>query len=74
MSDKLKTYQVKVKYTFEGVVDVRADSKTKAKEIVDSGFGACIDISKSSWESNHPDDEGISDWNFDVHPTQTTLK
>jgi hypothetical protein len=75
MSDKLKSYQIKVKYTFEGVVEVRAEDKTRAKEIVDKGFGASIDLpSKTGWDSNNPEDEGIVDWNFDLTPVQTTMK
>lgn len=70
----MNTYQIKVKYTFEGVVDVVAPDKDTAKEIVDKGFGMTCNVSKPSWTSDNPDDEGISDWEIDIHPTGKTLK
>lgn len=70
----MNTYQVKVKYSFEGVVEVRAESKNEAKEIVKTSFGIICEVPKPSWESNHPDDEGIVDWNIETHPSSETIK
>lgn len=71
----MKTYKIKVTYTFEGTVDVRADSKKEAKNIVDKGFGGAIaDVGQSSWIANTKDEEGITMWDIPYHPTKTTIK
>lgn len=70
----MNTYQVKVKYSFEGVVEVRAESKNEAIEIVNSNFGIICEVTKPTWESNHPDDAGIVDWNIETHPSTKTIK
>ena len=67
MSKKLRTYNVKVSYTFTGKVDVRASSKKEAVDIVKTGFGGVgIDVGKPSWDSNDPDEEGIVDWDINM--------
>lgn len=74
MSKKLRTYKVKVSYTFNGTVDVKAESKKEAKNIVDIGFGGVnIEVGKSSWTSNEPDEAGIVDWNIDMKADRTHI-
>lgn len=77
MSDKLKTYKVKVKYTFTGTVEVQAESKQRAKYIVEHGFGGIhAEVGKSSWELNDIKDkteEGIKDWDIETTPTDTKI-
>ena len=64
---KIKEYSVKVSYTFTGTVLVRAGSKKEAKTIVDTGFGGVnIEVTKSTWLSDHKEEEGIVDWEIDL--------
>ena len=77
MSNKLTTYKVKVKYTFTGTVEVQAESKQRAKYIVDRGFGGIhAEVGKSSWVLNDIKDkteEGIKDWDIETTPTDTKI-
>jgi hypothetical protein len=77
MSEKLKTYKVKVKYTFTGTVYVQAESKERAKFIVEHGFGGVhAEVGKSSWVLNDIKDkteEGIKDWDIETTPTDTKI-
>lgn len=77
MSKKLKTYKVKVKYIFTGTVEVQAESKQRAKYIVDQGFGGVhVEVGHSSWVLNDIKDkteEGIKDWDIETTPTDTKI-
>lgn len=79
MSENLKTYKVKVKYTFTGTVEVQAESKQRAKFIVENGFGGLnVNVSEHSSyliEKNifETTQEGIIDWDFDLKPTDTKI-
>lgn len=74
MSKKLKTYKVKVSYTFNGTVDVRAESKRDAKSIVETGFGGVnVEVGKSSWLSDHKEESGIVDWEIDLKADRTHI-
>lgn len=53
-------YQAKVKITFMGDVEVVANSKLDAKEIVENGFWALIGTLGTN-------DEDILDWSIDSH-------
>lgn len=59
-----KTYKIKVKFVFEGEVEVFADSKAEAKEIVEKDFGLVLgrDLETSS--------EAVNDWTFNIHPVK----
>lgn len=70
----MKTYKVKVSYTFEGEVKVRAENKNDAKEIVERDFGLVSPEVSTSNTSDSKDDEGVVDWNIDVHPNRIKIK
>lgn len=71
---KLRTYKVKVSYTFNGTVNVKAESKREAKIIVGTGFGGVnIEVGKSSWTSNEPDESGIVDWEIGMKSDRTHI-
>ena len=62
---KKKVYRVRTQYIFEGVFDVVADSKEKArlKVLQDCGL-----VMGGSIHSTLPDDE--INWSFDIHPNK----
>lgn len=64
---KRKSYTVKTKFIFEGEFYVNADSKAKAKELVNKHCGLVIggDI-----HTTLPDED--CSWDFKVHPTKIT--
>jgi hypothetical protein len=71
----MRTYKIKYKATFEGIIEVRAEDKERAKYIVNQAFGVSIDTpSKTGWDSNDEEDEGIVDWIFDSHAEKITIK
>lgn len=65
----MKTYKMKVRFLFEGVLTIDANSYKEAKEIVDKNFGTTI----GTIESNIPD-EYSADWVFPVHPDKTMAR
>lgn len=72
----MNNYKVKAKWVFEGTIDVRANSKKEALEIVKQGFNhPTIDIGNTtSYDSNSEDEEGIVDWNVGLHSTDEKFK
>ena len=72
---KKNNYLVKVTYTFEGVVQVRADNKKEATKIVIRDFGgATIEIGRGSNNSDNPNEEGIVEWDFDMKPIKSYVR
>ena len=71
----MKTYKIKVKQTFTGTVEVRAESKAEALKIMNIGFNfPTLDVhSKHSWSANEKEDEGILDWDFDDHSQENKI-
>lgn len=72
----MKVYKIKYKAVFEGVIEVRAENRMRAKEIVQQGFGASINTpSKTGWDIDRRDkeNEGIIDWDFSTTPEKTTI-
>jgi hypothetical protein len=64
---KEKVTRIKVKYTFEGYVDVAGDyTKQEAKKIVSESFG-CI------CTPNYAGIPSFSDWEIGTHPTKTVV-
>jgi hypothetical protein len=70
----MKIFEFKYKAVFEGTVEVRAENRQEAKEIVQRDFGLSTPYIANSNESNEKDEEGIVDWEFDSHPTKTVIK
>lgn len=71
----MRTYKLKVSYTFEGTVEVRAENREQAKEIVNTGFGGVMgSVGKSSWTSDSKDESGIVDYEFPIHPDKVKIK
>jgi len=63
MSEEIKKeYKIKVKFVFEGTVDVLAETEEKAVEIVENNFH--LVLGEDIEETN----DMIKDWNFNVHP------
>ena len=60
---KKKVYRVRTQYIFDGVFDVVADSKEKARQKVLQNCGL---VMGESIHSTLPDDE--INWAFDRHP------
>ena len=60
----MSTFNLPVKFIFEGVVKVNASTEAEAMEIVKSGFG----MTTSS--GLHTNDDRIKEWEFSVHPEQ----
>lgn len=56
-------YKAKVRFIFEGIVEVEANDGSQAQEHIDRHVGLCIggDIHTTL------DDEDV-DWDFNVHP------
>lgn len=61
---KPKKYDVKVRYTFEGVYTVVADNRDEAKRMVREQCGL---VMGGNIHTNLDDDE-VLDWDFDTHP------
>jgi hypothetical protein len=63
MNENIKTFQVKTKFVFEGIFEVKAQSKEQAREYIEKHCGLVIggDI-----HSTLPDED--IDWEFSVHP------
>lgn len=70
----MKTYTFKYKATFEGTVEVRAADKKEAKRMAEQDFGLVGPSISASSESAYAYEEGIVDWDFDMHPTKTVIK
>lgn len=70
----MKTYTFKYKATFEGTVEVRAADKKEAKRIVEQELSVIGPSISSSSESVYAYEEGIVDWDFDMHSTKTVIK
>jgi hypothetical protein len=70
----MKTYTFRVSYTFEGEVEVRAENRERAKEIIEKDFGAVSPEYHTSSSSDHPEDEGIVDWNMGIHPERHCIR
>ncbi len=70
----MKNYTFNVTYTFTGTVDVRAKNKEQAREIVNRDFGPVSPSYGASNHSNNKDEEGIVDWDCDIHPVKSTIK
>jgi len=62
----MKTFKLKVVYTFEGTVDVQADNLDQAKDKVGLGCGMCAG-------NFHTSDDDIVDWEIMTHPTNTKI-
>ena len=71
--EKLKLYEIKVRLSFEGSVEVRANTMPRAKEIVEKYFGGLIGKLESGYDSNDEEKTGISYWEFPVHPDKKIL-
>ena len=71
----MRTYNIKVKQTFEGIIKVNADSKFEAKFIVNSCFAMpVLNVSDHhTGISNSADEKGIVSWDFDIHSKQNKL-
>lgn len=69
----MKTYRVKVKQVFTGIVEVQAESKERAKFIVTTGLNQpTLNVHHThTWETgkskSEDAEEGIVDWDFDIH-------
>lgn len=59
----MKKYRAKVKFVFEGTIDVNAENKIEAKEYLDKHVGLCLGGNIHTSLS----DEEIPDWEFDTH-------
>ena len=58
-----KVYKVKTRFVFEGVFEVKAESKKEARELV---LNNCGMVMGSGIQSTLEDDD--VDWNFSCHP------
>ena len=60
-------FKAQVRFTFEGTVNVTADSREESKRFLQDDFGMTIgNIHTTS-------DDEISDWEFPVHPDKTIV-
>lgn len=73
-SEELNIYQYKTKIVFEVDVFVRASDRERAYQILKNDFGATLTNVHSSNSSDSVDEEGVVDWNYDVHPINKTHK
>lgn len=67
-----KEFEIEVEFTFKGKVKVYAETKYRAKEMVERHFG--MTTSSGIHTSAGTDEifqEGISDWEFHCHPDKT---
>lgn len=64
----MKTYKIKVTYTFIGEVLVNAENKIEAKKIVNENFGYIGQVPKIP-SSN----DVIVDWNMPIHPSEIKI-
>ena len=55
---------VPIKYTFSGHFEVEAETIDQARQIVKRDCGVVIENAHTS------NDEQVTDWNFDLHPTK----
>lgn len=62
----MKTFKLKVCYTFEGTVDVQADNLEQAKDKVGMNCG----ITAGNF---HTSDDDVVDWEIFTHPTNTKI-
>jgi hypothetical protein len=62
----MKTFKLKVVYTFEGTVDVQADNLEQAKDKV----GMCSGLTAGNF---HTSDDNIVDWEIMTHPVNTKI-
>lgn len=70
----MKKYEIKVSYTFTGTVTVNAESKDRAKEIVNRDFGMVSGNVSCSNESDSTENEGVSDWDINNHATTVKIR
>ena len=64
----MKQYKAKIKFTFEGTVDVNAENKAEAHEFLTKHFGMVVGDIHSVL-----DDDEIPDWDFPVHPERRII-
>ena len=67
-----KRYTINVEFTFKGKVDVYAENKIRAKEIIKQNLGMTTSsrIYTSGADTDNIEQEGVADWVFPVHPDQ----
>ena len=74
MANKLRTYKIKIRYIFNGTVDVLAGSKKESKMIVKLGFGGIHgEVGNPSWLSTDKFDEGITNWDIPTMPDRVDI-
>lgn len=71
----MRTYKIKYKVVFKGEVEVVADNKARGKMMVRTGFATpTLNVNKHhSWLSNNEEEEGIKNWDFNIHAEDVTL-
>jgi hypothetical protein len=67
--DKYKISKVKVRYTFEGTIDVIHTEDEDPERLVTRDSGAAINLNVSNTVEDF-EETGITDWDVDMHPTE----
>lgn len=65
----MKVYKVKTRFTFQGVFEVKAESRAQAEEYVEHHCGLCL-----GRDIHHTLPEEDIDWEFPVHPNKKILR
>ena len=63
MDKDIKTFQVKTKFIFEGIFEVKAQNREQAREFIEKHCGLVIG---GNIHSTLPDED--INWEFSVHP------
>jgi hypothetical protein len=73
---KVKTYRVKVSYTFDGYIDIRTTSKRRAVKNATTAFMDPPEIITPDLEDLSPaeDHEGNVDCSFKLNPKKTHIR
>lgn len=70
----MKKFKLKYKATFTGTIDVRADNRKEAIDMVERDFGGLQATVGHGITSNSRDEEGIVNWDIHIHPDTTSIK
>lgn len=70
----MRAYKLKVKMVFESTVIVRAHNRYDARTIANRDWGCTLNNANTSNLSETKTEEGVVDWNVNVHPSKTVIK
>jgi len=65
----MKNFIATVRFSFEGQIEVRAETPSKARENIENHFGMTIGHLHTTLE-----DEDIPDWDFPIHPDKQIVR